>query len=215
MSQDVRPRETLTREKVLSAGLDLVERSGVEALSMRKLAAEVGVEAMSLYNHVANKDAVLDGITDLVLGRVDIPASTSDWQQDIRNLADAFRAAALAYPRTTPLVLTRQLQSKSALPVTEAALATVRRAGFGPEESVHAMRAVLALLVGTLLREVGSGPTFSGADLAGSRKREAVLASSGLGRIAESSRFLAVCDHQREYEFGLELIIGGLAARRP
>ncbi len=215
MSQDVRPRETLTREKVLCAGLELVERSGVEALSMRKLAAEVGVEAMSLYNHVANKDAVLDGITDLVLARVDIPAATSDWQQDIRNLADAFRAAALAYPRTTPLVLTRQLQSKSALPVTEAALATVRRAGFAPEDSVHAMRAVLALLVGTLLREVGSGPTFSGTDQVGSRKREAVLASSGLDRIAESSRFLAVCDHQREYEFGLELIIGGLAARRP
>src|SRR5690242_8331789 len=112
-----RPRggARLTREKVLEAALTLVDRGGTEALSMRSLATELGVDAMSLYNHVANKEAVLDGIAELFLGRIGLPEPTGDWRADVRALATAFRHAAIQHPQAAPLVLTRQLESAKGL----------------------------------------------------------------------------------------------------
>jgi TetR/AcrR family transcriptional regulator, tetracycline repressor protein len=150
-----RGREPLSRDRVVASALALVERHGVDALSMRKLAAELGVEAMSLYNHVANKDDVLDAIAEVVFADVALPPPTADWRADARALANAFRAAALAHPRTASLSLARQL-GYPAVPVAEAALDILARAGFTPDQAVHAARTLLAYLIGTLLREIGS-----------------------------------------------------------
>ena len=215
MKTRTRSREPLSRERILTTALRLVEESGVEALSMRKLAGELGVEAMSLYNHVANKDAVLDGITEAVLLRMEVPARTADWRRDARAFGAAFRRVALAHPHTASLTLTRQLESASALPLTEAALDILRRAGFDAEGAVHALRALLAYLVGTLLREVHASPTFSGLEPEGRAARERALAATGLPRVTESAAHLAVCHHEAEYDFGLELMIEALTARRP
>ncbi|SDM56356.1 TetR/AcrR family transcriptional regulator C-terminal domain-containing protein [Allokutzneria albata] len=207
-------RAKVTREKVLAAALALVEENGVQGLSMRKLAAAVGVEAMSLYNHVPNKDAVIDGIAELVIRGMVLPEPTGDWKNDLRGLADAFRTAATRYPHAAGLVLTRQLGSDASLAGTDAALSVLRGAGFGAEEAVHALRAVLAFLVGTVLREVESGPAFDGDDPEAVAHRRAELVASPFPALAESAPFLASCDHDREYEFGLELLLTALETRR-
>src|ERR1700752_3994184 len=81
------PRIPLSRERVLRAALGLADSGGIEALTMRKLGQELGVEAMSLYNHVANKDDIVDGITELVLAEIEVPAGGPDWQTEIRRTA--------------------------------------------------------------------------------------------------------------------------------
>ena len=202
-----RGREPLSRDRVVAGALALVELHGVEALSMRKLAAELGVEAMSLYNHVANKDDVLDAIAEVVFADVAVPAPTADWRADARALADAFRAAALAHPRTASLSLARQL-GYPAVPVTEAALDVLARAGFDPEQAVHASRTLLAYVIGTLLREIGSGQPDGTAG-----PRETALAATGLPRVTEAARHLAVIHHEDEYRFGLDLVLDALARR--
>ena len=210
----MKPRDKVTREKVLATALALVEENGVQGLSMRKLAAAVGVEAMSLYNHVANKDAVIDGIAELVIQRMVLPQPTGDWKADLRNLANAFRSAATGHPHAARLLLTRQLVSDGSLAATDAALSALRGGGFAAEEAVHALRAVLAFLVGTVLREVESGPAFDGADTAAVARRRTELGTSPFPSLAESAPFLASCDHDREYEYGLDLLLAALESRR-
>ena len=80
-------REPLTKERVLRAAVDLADRGGIEALSMRKLGQELGVEAMALYRHVRNKDDILDGAIDAVIGEIELPRPGDDWQASIRRLA--------------------------------------------------------------------------------------------------------------------------------
>jgi len=202
----------LSRSRVLGEALALVDEEGVEEVSMRKLARRLGVDPMSLYNHVDNKDAILDGITELILASAEFPASTSDLRSDMIELARAFRRAMLEHPRAAPLVLTRQLSSSQALAPTEIVLATLRRAGLSPQDAVHSMRTVLAFLIGTLMREVSAGPTFAAGDAEAIRSRRAELEESGLPMVAEAAPFLAVCDHDAEFEFGLRVLLEALDA---
>lgn len=96
-------RTPLTRERILAAALSLVEREGPAALSMRRLARDLGVEAMSLYNHVGGKAEILDGLAELFLIAIELPPERGDsWEDRIRALARAFRKAALANQRQPP-----------------------------------------------------------------------------------------------------------------
>ena len=85
------PRAPLTRERVLQVAITIADRAGVEGLSMRKVGQELGVEAMSLYNHVANKDDLLDGMLDVLVGEIELPESGSDWKAVLRERALAAR----------------------------------------------------------------------------------------------------------------------------
>jgi AcrR family transcriptional regulator len=170
---------------------------------------------MSLYHHVDNRDALLDQLTELVLAGMELPPATGVFRDDVRALAHAFRRVALRYPQCAPLVLTRQLGSFAALGQTEVALSVLRAAGFPPDLAVHTTRSVLAFVIGTLLREVSSGPAFG--DPAGVERRLAELTGSGLPNVVESAPHLAACDHEEEFEFGLDLLITAaeLRLRRP
>jgi len=90
-------RSPLTRERVLRTALAMVDKGGLEALSMRKLAAELGVEAMSLYNHVANKEDLIDGMIDLVFGEIELPPSDGDWKTAMRRRAISLRDVLLRH----------------------------------------------------------------------------------------------------------------------
>src|SRR5438093_245753 len=102
------PRTPLSRERVLRAAIALADEGGIEALSMRKLARELGVEAMSLYNHVANKDEILDGIMDVVANEAELPSGEADWKTAIRQSAISTRDVFLRHPWACSLSMSRQ-----------------------------------------------------------------------------------------------------------
>ncbi|SEK94459.1 TetR/AcrR family transcriptional regulator C-terminal domain-containing protein [Nonomuraea pusilla] len=200
------PTGRLSRARILAAAIDLVEREGADAVSMRRIASELGVGVMSLYNHVPNKDALLDGVAETVLSGVEFTDDPgAHWTDRVRMQARAFRQIAHHYPRCTMLVVSRQLHSHAGLLPVERALATLRGAGFGGEDAVRALRMFIAFIVGSLLREVGVTPTFAPVH-AGTLKAEEVDPAL-FPEVSALAPLLDSCDHEAEFEFGLELLI--------
>ncbi|MEW1718245.1 TetR/AcrR family transcriptional regulator C-terminal domain-containing protein [Streptomyces sp. NPDC093109] len=214
MAQRMTRRGPLTRDEIVRQALVVAETEGMEKLSLHKIAAAVGVRTMSLYNHVGDKADVLDAMADVILKGIVIP-DTDDmpWEDGLRALARAFRTAALKYPHSAPLVLTRRLNAPAAMPVVETALRFLKRAGLDDAAAVHVLRAVIAFLIGTLSREVGFAPTYAGAIPGVVAMREQDLVESGLPAVAAASAELAVCDHEIEMEFGLELLLDAVRRR--
>ena len=204
------PKEAggLSRERILREALSLIDEEGLEAVSMRKLARRLGVDPMSLYNHVDGKDALLDGVAEALLAAIPAPDPGGDLRATMSGLAHGFRDAMLGHPRAAPLVLTRQLASMTALAPVEAVLGPLLAAGYPPERAVHGLRAVLAFLIGTLMREVDAAPTVSAT---GDDARLAELTGSGLPAVSAAAPYLAVCDHEAEFEFGLGILLDALA----
>jgi AcrR family transcriptional regulator len=207
------PSEPLSRPRIVTAAIDLIEREGADAISMRRIAADLGVGVMSLYNHVPNKAALLDAVAETVLSQIEFSDDPdADWTDRVRMQARAFRQIAHHYPRCTMVVVSRQLQSTAGLLPVERALATLRSAGFDGEEAVRILRMFIAYIVGSLLREVGVTPTFapvhySEVDLA---KVDATLFPQTNALAAE----LGFCDHESEFEFGMELLVQAIAVHR-
>jgi AcrR family transcriptional regulator len=184
----------LTRERIIDAAVQLIEREGVDAVSMRRVATELGSAPMSLYNHVPSKAALLDGVVEQVAAGIARPEPTASWEDDVRAQARAFRAIAHAYPRCTMLVVSRPA-STAATRTIEHALATLRAAGFGEEDAARTVRAFVAYIVGSLLREVGISPSVA---------PEAEPQAPRLSR----------ADHDADFEFGLEVLLRGITDRR-
>jgi len=176
---------------------------------MRKLAAAVRVEAMSLYNHVANKEDVLDGLTGLFFTKIEIPQPTDDWAEDLASLGVALRAATRAYPKTATLALTREAVSDSGVAATAATLDILHRAGFDTAEAVQAMRAMMSFQIGALLRELAHAPTL-GATRDEQDARAELLKHSDFAVVVEAAEPLAALDFDREYEYGLYLVVSSI-----
>jgi len=140
-------RTALSRERVLRAAIALADEGGIEALSMRKLAKELGVEAMSLYNHVPNKDGILDGIIDLVAGEIELPADGTDWKTAIRQSAISTRDVFLRHPWASSLWMARQGGS-ARLRRGDWMLRTLREAGLSSDLIYHAYHIVESHILG-------------------------------------------------------------------
>jgi AcrR family transcriptional regulator len=197
-------REPLTRERVLSAALKIVDNEGLEELSMRRLGQELGVEAMSLYNHVASKAELLDGVFEVVLsGLPSVPADRS-WIQGVRILARGFRSVLSAHPNAVPLFADRPAVSEGSLRYVEAALGLLDRAGFSFGESIYALQSMVAFVVGHALVSRATPDADPRYHLL-PREQFPHLTKFG----ANSTR-LAVDD---EFEFGLEAMVQGLRVR--
>ncbi|WP_440900627.1 TetR/AcrR family transcriptional regulator [Actinosynnema sp.] len=203
----------LSRAVILDAAVAVADAEGVSAVSMRSVARRLGVDAKSLYNHVEGKDGLLDALAEHVLLGIRLPEPTGVPEDDLRAIAVEFRRGALAHPGVAALVLTRQLSSMAGLAPIEAALSVLLRAGIEPEEAVHLLRALLAAVVGTLLREVSAGPELGTADPVGIARRRAVLASLGLPGLVAAAPHLARCDHDREFDYTVELLVRAVSAR--
>ncbi|MFJ1915478.1 TetR/AcrR family transcriptional regulator C-terminal domain-containing protein [Streptomyces sp. NPDC088147] len=230
----------LTRDKVIDAAVTMIDRDGPDSFSLRKLAAELDIENMSLYSHVPNKDALLDGVAEVLLARIEFPRTDSDpdtdpgpdsdpdtgsstdtgggdvngaWQDRIRAHAAAFRAAAQRHPKAFPLVLTRPTQSPAALEAIGSTLATITGLGLSPEEMVHVLRSYTAFIVGTLMRELGYALHLGTTDPDEIQQRVDAITSTGAPLLADVAPYLATSDHDVEFHYGLELLIAGLAAR--
>lgn len=210
-------RPTLNRQRVLEAALAYADRHGLEALSMHKLGDELGVKAMSLYNHVEDKDDVLDGTVELLWSEVaaESPAS-GDWQSAMRGLAMSLRALVHRHPHVAPLIMSRQLMPEPALRVCEAYLEVMREGGVPEECAVPFLRTVFAYGIGHALAELSclpAGPP-DGADcddLARLRRVTAMVPAhvpDHLVRVA--LKVCGECDMGEQFEIGLNLMIYGL-----
>ena len=150
----------ITREVVLTTALELIDRDGADALSMRRLAHALNRDPMILYRHAANKAAVLDGVTETVLAQLHVDPADPDWNTQLRTVARAYRALALAHPHVVPLLVTRPLATPLALrpPGTlrplEDILALLTKAGFTGPDALHIYRALFGFLHGHILNEL-------------------------------------------------------------
>jgi len=213
------PRVPLSRERVLDAAIRLADDGGIESLSMRKLARELGVEAMSLYNHVANKGDLVDAITDLVVGEIELPAAAEAWDVAIRTCAISAYETFMRHPWACSLVMSPTGTSAVRGPrvrYIEWLLGQLREAGFSPELTYHGYHALDSHILGFTLWHLGhlaGAKDISGhqdfADFAAGLIEE--LRADGYPYLAEhAEQHLVGVEGEREFEFGLDLILDGL-----
>jgi len=220
-------REPLSRERVLRAAVELADEGGIEATSMRRLGQAVGVEAMSLYNHVGNKDDLLDGMAELVLeelldeaGRAELPDPARDWQGALRARVLIARTVMLRHRWMPALLETRTTLSPAATRWFDEVLGTLRAGGFSYDLGHHALHALGSRALGFTQELFDPGP--GGGDEA-SDELMATLAPQIphlVGMLSEIAHddgvdlTLGWCDDQTEFEFGLDVLLDGLERRR-
>jgi AcrR family transcriptional regulator len=152
--------DKITRKVVLAAALQIIDRDGAEALSMRRLAAALDRDPMIIYRHAPNKAALLDGVTETVLAQLKVDPADPDWAAQLRTVARNYRALALAHPHVVPLLVTRPLATPLALrPLgtlrpLEDVLNLLTRAGFTGPDALHIYRALFGFLHGHILDEL-------------------------------------------------------------
>ena len=215
--QSARSRAPLTTERVLRAALDLADESGIESLSMRKLGQELQVEAMSLYNHVANKDEILDGIVDLVFSEIDLPSEPADWKAAMRRRAISARDALLRHPWATSLMQSRTKPGPATLRHHDSVVGSLRESGFTVEMAAHAFSVMDGYIYGFALQQM---------NLPSRTPKESTELARGILRQlpADDYPYLAEMivehgmkpgyDYAKEFEFGLDLILDGLERLR-
>jgi AcrR family transcriptional regulator len=146
----------LSRREVVAAALTVIDRDGLEALTMRRLGSELGVEAMSLYHHVANKDDLLDRVVDVVIRSIELPDPDLDWADWARRLAWTYRRIALRHPHVFPLIALRPLTTPQAMRPVEMALEVLRRAGFDGRHALAAFQTLANYTSGFALEEIAA-----------------------------------------------------------
>ena len=220
-------RIPLSKSRVLSAAIDLADAQGIEALTMRNLAQELGVEAMSLYYHVANKEALLDGVADTLLGEIeeelggfDIVVGERDWMGALRRRILTARRVMLRHPWAPGVIETRTTMTPTLMRYFDTALGIMIEGGISNDLGHHAMHTLGSRALG-FNQELFAPDDPEQAD----EDSSAMLADLApqlpylVRMLAEvvhedpDSR-LGWCDDQAEFEFGLDIILEGLEKRR-
>jgi AcrR family transcriptional regulator len=147
-------REPLTRQRALSTAVALADAQGIGALTMRRLAQELGIEAMSLYHHVANKDDILDGMVDMVFAEIELPSGEADWTTAMRQRARSARAAMTRHPWAIGIMQWRSSPGPATLRHHDAVLRSCRDAGFSLQMAAHAFSLLDSYIYGFVLQEV-------------------------------------------------------------
>jgi len=202
-------RVPLNTERVLRAAVALADKSGIESLTMRRLGQELGVEAMSLYNHVANKDDILDGIVDLVLTDIDVPPSGTAWKTAMRQRAISAHEVLLAHPWAAMLIMSRYNIGPGMTRYLDATLGRLREGGFSIEGALDAWNTLDSHLYGFTLQElnlpfeVEEAPQVSADVLT-------QLAADEFPHVAEIITHVMQSGRVENFEFGLDLILDGL-----
>lgn len=210
-------REKLSRERVVDAALGIMDREGLEAVTMRRVAREVGVEAMSLYHHVADKDDLLDGLCARVMTDFRIPERDDrPWTERARHGAREWRRVLKSHPNVIALFAERtkpMTEVDSLLPM-EYALSLLMESGADEREAVQAFNVMGGYIMGFVMMETGQ--MFTAGALDAQHPDSAVAPSFPAGQlpcIAAALPHLATCDPDEQFEFGLDLLFGGLQTR--
>jgi AcrR family transcriptional regulator len=208
-------RRPLTRERVLTAAIALADEGGIEALSMRRLARELGVEAMSLYNHVANKDEILDGIVEVITEEAELPPEGTEWKAAIRESAISTRDMFVRHPWAIRLWMSRQGGGSARIRRGDWLLRTLREAGLSDELTYHAYHIVESHILGFTVQELNF--PYSGEELEGIANR--FLARLPAGEYPDFVQHVKqhLEPHEGDeggFELGLDLLLDGLERLR-
>ena len=201
----------LSRERVLQAALRLVDDGGLEALSMRKLALELGVQAMSLYNHVANKDDIIDGLVEIVVGEIEVPSFDLDWKTAMRRRSTSAHAMLLRHPWATMPLVSGINVGPAMLGYINATLGCLYEAGFSLEMADRIWNAIDSHIYGFTLQELNF--PFKPENYSEAAKIGLPLISADqypymnqLTHAVIEKRYDGIAD----FNFGLELLLDGL-----
>jgi AcrR family transcriptional regulator len=213
---NAKPRAPLTRERVLRAALALADEGGIESVSMRNLGQKLGVEAMSLYNHVANKDDILDGIVDLIFGEIGIPSDQSDWKTAMRDRAVSIREALLRHPWATSLMHTRTNPGPANLRHHDSVLGILRESGYSLVMAAHAVSVVDGYVYGFALQQVNLPLQTPGqvAEVGENILRQLAGEYPHLAERITEHAMRPGYDYSQEFDFGLDIILDGLERLR-
>ena len=210
---DPEPRVPLSRERVLRAAVLLADEDGIDALTMRELGLRLGVEAMSLYNHVANKDDILDGMVDLVVGEIELPADAADWKHAMRARAVSARAVFAQHPWVSPLIDSRETSGPARLRYLDWVVGTLRRAGFSLEMAARAFSVLDSYIYGFGRQSLNAS---SAADMTPEEIAEGFLQAIPvdeypyLREMVVDYAMASAQDESADFAFGLDLILDGL-----
>jgi len=195
-------REPLTRRRVLESALALVDREGPGALTMRRLGDELGVAAMSLYNHVGGRQELLDGLSEIMVGEIDLGDAGTLPRDILARFVHGIRAVALTHPAAFGLVGMRPLRSAEALRSIEATLGALRALGLDTERAAYAYRALASYARGFALAEI-SGFTLEGEPWPD-------LPADALANVAELRQQLVLTDRDAAFAFGADALLAGI-----
>ena len=206
-------RQPLTRERVLSTALELADREGLEGLSMRRLGAELGVEAMSLYHHVAGKDELLGGLIDLVFSEIEVPCD-GGWQAAMRRRAISAREALTRHRWAVGLMESSPAPGPANLGHHDAVLRCLRENGFSVAMAAHAYSVLDSYVYGFALTQI-TLPFATGEEAASVAGQilgpNVATAYPHLAEIAAEHVMKPGYSYADEFEYGLDLILEGLS----
>lgn len=197
-------RNPLTRNQIVEAALELVQSEGVARLSMRKLGQQLGVEAMSLYHHVKDKDDLLDALHEHLLQKLEWPPPSQDaWWQQAAEVARRFRNLLSTYPGAIPLFASRSAIAPGSLRLVEGSVQLLLQAGFAPDQALFAFQNLFCFTLGHAIFHDAPRSQSSYA------RGEDYRSHEGLAQVGDPSRLSS----QAEFEFGLENLLQGLRLR--
>jgi AcrR family transcriptional regulator len=217
MTATRRPRPALSRDRVLAAAVALADEIGIDALSMRRLGESLGVEAMSLYNHVAGKEALLDGMIDAVFAEIDLPTADAGWRAAMRQRAISVRAVLRRHRWAIGLMESRTSPGPATLAHHDAVIGVLRAGGFTVAQTAHAFSLLDSYIYGFALQE--KGLPFEGPEQT-AEVAAAMFADFPVDRyphfveLATQHVLQPGYDHGDEFEFGLDVVLDGLERLR-
>jgi AcrR family transcriptional regulator len=213
--EETRSRIPLTRDRILRTAVGLADEGGVEAASMRKIAQELHVVPMALYRHVANKDELLDGMIDVVVGEIDPPETGVDWKTAVRRRILSARRALLRHPWASRVMESRTEPTPTVLGYMDSMIGMFRAGGFSIDLVHHAMHAMGSRLMGftqELFNDTADVDPAVEADM-WRAMADRYPNIAGLVEIVmhdDASVVGGGCDDQFEFEFALDLLLDGL-----
>lgn len=206
-------RSSLSREHVLRVAIELADKAGVEALTMRKLGQVLGVEAMSLYNHVVNKDDLLDGMVDVVFGEIGLAWKEKDWKKAMRQRAITAREVLSHHSWSIELMESRRRPGPATLQHHDVVIECLREAGFSITMAAHAFSLLGSFIYGFALQQA-SLPFNTSSESAAEAEKILRRFSAGqyphLTEMTSQHVLQPGYDYAGEFEFGLDLILEGL-----
>jgi TetR/AcrR family transcriptional regulator, tetracycline repressor protein len=214
-------RTRLNKGAVVDRGLAIADAEGLDALTIRRLATDLGVTPMALYWHFRSKEALLTGLADRIWGEIDTGVDlASGWPQQLRAMLESLVRVLRAHPSATQLLMTgEKLNSDASLRATETALDVLRRGGFDPVHASEVARATLWTGLMLVMSAPGFDPAVADAELTEllrrNRVRLAMLPPDRYPRLVEAAAPMTACaaeDHEFHYRFGIDLFIAGVQA---